>query len=74
MSNFSKHPSLTPEEEAIAPTTAPERLRELAQENIALARLVAQNPAAPPKTPRRISKGERSPTMEISGWESEYTH
>jgi hypothetical protein len=61
MSNFSKHPSLTPEEEAIAPTTAPERLRELAQENIALARLVAQNPAAPPKLLEELVKENDRP-------------
>lgn len=46
---------LTPEDEAISPTTTAERLWELAQQSIELAYLVAQNPHTPSKILEKLA-------------------
>ena len=52
---------LTPKKEAAQETTPPERLRELAEQDIALARIVAKNPAAPPDLLKELtSTGDKA--------------
>jgi hypothetical protein len=51
-----KHP--TPNKEASLETTSPERLRELANQNLKLARIVAKNSSAPPDLLAQLAHSE----------------
>ena len=56
-----KTKALSPRKEAAQETTSPERLRILAEQDIALARIVAKNPAAPPNLLKELaSTGDKA--------------